>query len=84
MALQGRVNATFGFLVSGMLPLGALSGGALGEILGLRNTIILAAVGSLFAFLWVLFSPVHNVTRISESAYRALRRAARRRCVCFC
>jgi MFS-type transporter involved in bile tolerance (Atg22 family) len=68
MALQGRVNATFSFLVSGMLPLGALLGGTLGEILGLRNTIILAAVGSLFAFLWVLFSPVHNVTRISEAA----------------
>jgi len=67
MALQGRVNATFSFLVSGMLPLGALAGGLLGEGLGLRNTIILAAVGSLFAFLWVLFSPVRNVTQIPEA-----------------
>jgi MFS family permease len=67
MALQGRVNATFSFLVSGMLPLGALTGGVLGEVLGLRNTIILAAVGSLFAFLWVLFSPARNVTQIPEA-----------------
>jgi MFS family permease len=68
MALQGRVNATFSFLVSGMLPLGALAGGALGEALGLRNTIILAAAGSLFAFLWVLFSPARSLTQISDAA----------------
>jgi MFS-type transporter involved in bile tolerance (Atg22 family) len=67
MALQGRVNATFSFLVSGMLPLGALVGGALGNGLGLRNTILLAAIGSLFASLWVLFSPVRNVRRIPEA-----------------
>jgi MFS family permease len=67
MALQGRVNSTFNFLVSGMLPLGALAGGVLAEGLGLRNTIILAAVGSLFAFLWVLCSPARNVRRIPET-----------------
>ncbi|MCX5971048.1 MAG: MFS transporter [Coprothermobacterota bacterium] len=68
IALQGRVNATFSFLVSGMLPLGALTGGVLGEVLGLRNTIILAAVGSLFATLWVLLSPARKMTEIPEVA----------------
>lgn len=66
MMLQGRVNATFSFLVSGMLPLGALAGGALGELLGLRRTIILAAVGSLLSVLWVLFSPARGLSQISD------------------
>jgi hypothetical protein len=68
MALQGRMNATLSFLVSGMLPLGALAGGALGEVLGLRATITLAAVGSLLSVLWVLFSPVRGLARIPEAA----------------
>jgi predicted MFS family arabinose efflux permease len=50
-----------------MLPLGALTGGVLGEALGLKNTIILAAVGSLFATLWVLFSPARKMTEIPEA-----------------
>jgi hypothetical protein len=68
MALQGRMNATFRFLVSGMLPLGALAGGALGEVLGLRATITLAAVGSLLSGLWVVCSPVRNLARLPEAA----------------
>ncbi|HVU14690.1 MAG TPA: hypothetical protein VHD90_25615, partial [Phototrophicaceae bacterium] len=47
MTLQGRMNATFYFLVAGMLPLGALAGGALGQALGMRTAIILAAASSL-------------------------------------
>jgi Na+/melibiose symporter-like transporter len=68
MALQGRMNATFIFIVSGMLPLGALAGGAFGQVLGLRETITLAAFGSLLSFLWVLFSPVRGLARIPEAA----------------
>ena len=66
-ALQGRVNATFSFLVSGMLPLGALAGGVLGELLGLRSAIIIAAVGSLSAVLWVLFSPARSLRTIHSA-----------------
>lgn len=68
MALQGRMNATFRFLVSGMLPLGALAGGALGEGLGLRETITLAAVGSLLSCLWVVCSPVRALAQLPEAA----------------
>jgi MFS family permease len=37
--LLGRVNATMRFLIMGMLPLGALLGGTLGELVGLRVTL---------------------------------------------
>lgn len=72
VALQGRTNATLRCIVSGMLPLGALTGGALGQVLGLRETITLAAFGSLFSFLWVLCSPLRDLARIPEAAIDAL------------
>ena len=59
--LQGRMNATMRFIVWGTMPLGALLGGALGEVLGLRTTLIGAALGCLVAPLWVLLSPVRAV-----------------------
>jgi MFS-type transporter involved in bile tolerance (Atg22 family) len=68
LALQGRMNATMNFIVAGMLPLGALAGGALGQWLGLRETIALAALGSLLAVLWVFFSPLRAVEKIPEAA----------------
>ena len=51
-----------------MLPLGALAGGALGQVLGLRETTALAACGSLLSFLWVWVSPVRDVVEIPEAA----------------
>ncbi len=45
--MQGRTNATMRFLVWGALPLGSLVGGALGELVGVRATLWVAAIGSL-------------------------------------
>ena len=74
--LQGRMNATMRFIVWGTLPLGALFGGALAELLvgavgkapALQLTLLVSAVGSSLAFLWVLFSPVRGLERIPEPA----------------
>jgi len=66
LRLQGRMNATMRFLVGGTVPLGGLAGGALGELLGLRPAMIVAAVGGLLAFLWVLASPVRALQRMPE------------------
>jgi MFS family permease len=56
--LQGRVNATIRFLAGGAQPIGALIGGALGGVIGLPLTLVVAELGSLLAVLWLLFSPV--------------------------
>ena len=72
LALQGRMNATLHCIVSGMLPLGALAGGALGQVLGLRETMTLAAFGSLLSVLWVLFSPLRDLVQLPEAAIDAL------------
>lgn len=56
--LQGRVNAAFRMIAFGAIPVGALTGGIAGGLLGLRTTIALASLGTLLGFLWIYFSPV--------------------------
>jgi MFS family permease len=59
--LLGRMNASIRFLVWGTIPLGGLLGGALGELLGLRATLLVAAIGMVLAPAWVLFSPLRRL-----------------------
>ena len=64
--MQGRMNATMRFIVWGTIPIGALAGGILGELIGLQATIWVGAIGSFLGFLPVLFSPVRTLERIPE------------------
>jgi MFS family permease len=59
--LQGRMNATMLVLISGATPLAALFGGVVGELLGLRTTLMLAAIGELTAVGWIAFSSVGHL-----------------------
>jgi len=62
LELQGRMNASMRFIVWGTIPLGSILGGTiLGQSIGVRPAIGLAALGSSLAFLWVLFSPVRTI-----------------------
>jgi MFS family permease len=72
-AYLGRMNATMAFLVAGMLPLGSLIGGVLGQTIGLRESIAVSAIGSGVSFLWLLFSPVAGLRRL-DSALRSAQR----------
>lgn len=59
--LLGRVTGTSRFVTWGLLPIGALIGGWLGEAIGLRAT-VLAAAGMIFvALLLLLVSPVRTL-----------------------
>ncbi len=58
--LRGRMNATFTVMSSLLVPVGALLGGALGETIGLRPTLLLAATGEVLAVLWLVFSAVRT------------------------
>jgi MFS family permease len=59
--LQGRMNATMRFIVTGTIPIGALAGGILGQSFGYRDAIGICVAGLSVAFLWVLFSPIRHV-----------------------
>jgi MFS family permease len=69
--VQGRMNATMRFIVWGTMPIGALLGGFLGQFIGLRPTLLVGAIGSLLAVLWVYFSPVRTLQVAPPSAEEA-------------
>jgi predicted MFS family arabinose efflux permease len=56
----GRVSSVFQFFGRGLMPVGALAGGLLGELIGVPMTLVVASCGFLIAFLFVLFSPLRN------------------------
>jgi len=60
-ALLARMNASIRFLVWGTIPLGGLLGGALGQWLGLRVTLLVAVVGCALAPGWLLASPLRRL-----------------------
>ncbi len=62
--LLGRMNATMRFLVWGTMPLGGVIGGALGSAIGVRQTLLVVAVGGSLAFLPVLMSPLRRMREL--------------------
>ncbi len=59
--LRGRVNASRYFAFFGVMPVGALIGGLLGAIVGIRPTLLVAAAGLLVAPLWIVLSAVRRL-----------------------
>jgi MFS family permease len=59
--ILGRMTASRRFVVWGTIPLGAVAGGALAATIGLRETILVGAVGSTFCFLFLLVSPFRSI-----------------------
>ena len=59
--MQGRMNATMRWFVWGTIPIGGVLGGALGTLLGVREAVLIGALGELVAVLPVLFSPVRMI-----------------------
>jgi MFS family permease len=64
--LQGRMNSVMRFLVWGTIPIGTLLGGTLGSLIGLRETLVVGAVGSGSSFLWILLSPQRHLREMPE------------------
>lgn len=56
--LQGRMNGSISLLTYGLPTIGALIGGALGQAIGLPQTLAIAAVGEMVSCIWISFSPV--------------------------
>ena len=64
--LQGRMNSVMRFIVWGTIPIGTLLGGALGSTIGLRETLVVGAVGSGSSVLWILLSPQRHLREMPE------------------
>jgi MFS family permease len=66
--LLSRMNASIRFLVWGTIPFGGLLGGALGELVGLRATLLVTAVGLVLCPVWVLASPLRRLRDLPAAA----------------
>ncbi len=69
--LLGRVNSAMQLLFRGMLPLGALAGGAVAEWAGIRNSLYVGTSGCLLSSLWLIFSPIRRLKTIPETGREA-------------
>ena len=65
--MLGRANASRRFVVWGVIPIGGLVGGALGSSIGLRDALWVGAIGSAFAFLPLLRSPLWRVRVLADA-----------------
>ncbi|MET0135352.1 MAG: MFS transporter [Kibdelosporangium sp.] len=59
--LLGRMNASMRFMIWGAFPLGSLAGGVLGELIGVRGTLWVAAGGLSLSGGWLLLSPLRTM-----------------------
>lgn len=64
--LLARMNASYRALGYGVIPIGALLGGAAAEVLGLRTALLLAAAGVAAAPLFVVLSPIVRFRNVDE------------------
>lgn len=72
----GRMNATFQFGGIAAMLVGTLVGGILGEVIGLRWTLVVGAAGTFVAALWLLLSQVSNVVDLHDHTTRESKEAA--------
>jgi MFS family permease len=59
--LLGKMNGAFRFCVTGIMPFGALFGGWLGGIIGIRQTLVVAASGLLVACVGATYSQLKRL-----------------------
>jgi hypothetical protein len=52
------MHASISLLTYGLPTIGALIGGALGQAIGLPQTLVIAAIGEIVSCIWIYFSPV--------------------------
>jgi MFS family permease len=64
--LLGRMNATYRMMLFGAQPPGALLGGILAAVLGLRPALIIALVAMVSPMAWLFFAPVFRLTELPK------------------
>ena len=65
--LQGRMHGAMNSLEVGLVPIGALIGGVLGEAIGLRPTLFISVAGEMAGIVWLLFTPVWSLRDVPSS-----------------
>ncbi|MFF7638273.1 MFS transporter [Kitasatospora sp. NPDC008050] len=66
--LRSRVSGAFSTVNYGIRPLGALLGGLLATVIGVRAALLIAAAGGSLSLLWVLASPILGIRDLPQPA----------------
>jgi MFS family permease len=64
--LQGRMNSVVRFMYWGPQPLGMVIGGALGSVIGLRETLFFAAAGAVLTMVPLVLDPIRRLETVPE------------------
>ena len=65
-AVRSRVSGAYTTVNYGIRPLGALVGGVLAGTIGMRPTLLVAAVGGAMSALWLFASPVLGIRSLAD------------------
>ena len=65
--LRSRVTGAYSTVNYGVRPLGALCGGVLADLVGLRPTFVVVAVGGALSLLWLLPSPIPGTRTLADA-----------------
>lgn len=65
--IRSRVNGAFRFVNMGIRPIGAVLGGVLGGLFGVRETLLVVTVAQLAGVLWLIGSPVLGLRDLPEA-----------------
>lgn len=68
VGVLGRVGGALNLLGWGIAPLGALIGGVLGQVIGLRPTLLLGAILEAMIALWIWQSPLWAMRDVAQEA----------------
>jgi MFS family permease len=60
-SMRSRVSGAYNTVNYGIRPLGALAGGLLGSLIGIRPTLLIGAIGGTLCVLWLLPSPIRGI-----------------------
>jgi MFS family permease len=66
--IRGRANGAFRFVNMGVRPIGAVLGGVLGGLFGVREVLFLVTFAQLSGVLWLIGSPLVNLRELPEAA----------------
>ncbi|MEU5937991.1 MFS transporter [Micromonospora sp. NPDC047548] len=65
--MRSRVAGAFSTINYGVRPVGAVVGGLLATLIGLRATLLIAAVGGALSLLWLLPSPIPRIRSLAPN-----------------
>jgi MFS family permease len=66
--IRSRVAGAWRFVNMGIRPIGALFGGVLGGMIGVRETLFVVTIASLAGVLWLIGTPVIRLKDVPEAA----------------